>query len=314
MAQNFQDGITNRMITFNYAKNTWDQFKKQTIPDTLECMTKSDINTYLNADQSLLTNYQNNQLVPRSSFLGVSTNSPINIGELSLYYDSTRNNVPGYLEYSQLMGAGSNKINRLYDDNLSAFEHEIRNNSNNLVSTLIFEDEFGTNYFDVIFNKIKELTNFTAATNNGWSYFINITLNGGFTVNHMYNDSDTKMLDSWLGVYNEISLLTSYKHYRNFVTVTSGYSSSSNPNNLITNPSYLVKANYNPYNNPNIINNNEPFTWGIREVTTNATPGTPECWNVIYTNFIDMTFTVKATKSGQTDMNLGSFRIFNVSY
>lgn len=63
----------NRMITFAHARATWDQFKKQTIPDSLECMTKAEINTYLNADMNVLSAYSSNQLIPRSKFSGIST-------------------------------------------------------------------------------------------------------------------------------------------------------------------------------------------------------------------------------------------------
>lgn len=60
----------NRMITFQYARNNWDAYKKQTIPNILKCMTKNDINTYLNADMGVLSSYLNNQLVPRNKFFG----------------------------------------------------------------------------------------------------------------------------------------------------------------------------------------------------------------------------------------------------
>lgn len=62
----------NRMITFNYARTTWDQYKKQTIPTSQECMTKDDINTYLNADMGVLNAYATNQLIPRSKFVGAN--------------------------------------------------------------------------------------------------------------------------------------------------------------------------------------------------------------------------------------------------
>ena len=40
----------NRIITFEYANANYDTFKKQTIPASNECMTKADVNTYLNAE------------------------------------------------------------------------------------------------------------------------------------------------------------------------------------------------------------------------------------------------------------------------
>lgn len=62
----------NRMITFAYAKATWDAYKKQTIPNTLECMTKSDIINYFNVDTSVLNPYANNQLIRRDKFIGIT--------------------------------------------------------------------------------------------------------------------------------------------------------------------------------------------------------------------------------------------------
>ena len=54
----------NRIITFEYAKDNYDAYKKQTIPASNECMTKADVDAYLNADMSVLSSYTNNQLVP----------------------------------------------------------------------------------------------------------------------------------------------------------------------------------------------------------------------------------------------------------
>lgn len=62
----------NRMITFNYARTTWDQFKKQTVPSSNECMTKSEIISYFNVDSSPLNPYANNQLIRRDKFLGIT--------------------------------------------------------------------------------------------------------------------------------------------------------------------------------------------------------------------------------------------------
>lgn len=68
-----------RMITFNYARTTWDAYKKQTIPTSNECMTKADIDAYLNADMTVLSSYANKQLIPRSKFVG---NLPIVIDDI----------------------------------------------------------------------------------------------------------------------------------------------------------------------------------------------------------------------------------------
>ena len=58
--------MADRIITFQYARDNYDAYKKQTIPASNECMTKADVNTYLDADMSVLSSYTNNQLVPRT--------------------------------------------------------------------------------------------------------------------------------------------------------------------------------------------------------------------------------------------------------
>lgn len=69
----------NRMITFQHAKNNWGAYRLQEIPDSLECMTKTDVGNYLNADMSVLSNYLPNQLIPRSKFFGIPIGVPNDI-------------------------------------------------------------------------------------------------------------------------------------------------------------------------------------------------------------------------------------------
>lgn len=61
----------NRMITFEYAKANYDAFKKQTIPNTKECMTKSEVISYINVDESPLSPYTNNQLIRRDKVVPI---------------------------------------------------------------------------------------------------------------------------------------------------------------------------------------------------------------------------------------------------
>ena len=65
--------MADRIITFQYARDNYDAYKKQTIPASNECMTKADVNTYLTADMSVLSSYTNNQLVPRVKFIPILT-------------------------------------------------------------------------------------------------------------------------------------------------------------------------------------------------------------------------------------------------
>ena len=49
--------MDDRIITFQYAKDNYDAYKKQTIPASNECMTKAEVAAYLNADMSVLSSY-----------------------------------------------------------------------------------------------------------------------------------------------------------------------------------------------------------------------------------------------------------------
>ena len=100
--------MADRIITFQYAKDNYDAYKKQTIPASNECMTKADVNTYLNADMSVLSSYTNNQLIPRTKI------SPVN--PLGIYGTDINDIV---LHQSKLLIAGSfNKVNNQVINNL----------------------------------------------------------------------------------------------------------------------------------------------------------------------------------------------------
>lgn len=111
--------MADRIITFQYARGNYDAYKKQTIPASNECMTKADVNTYLNADMSVLSSYANNQLVPRTK---ISPVSPLGI------YGTDINDI--VLHQSKLLIAGSfNKVNNQTIHNL------VRLNSDKSIDT-----------------------------------------------------------------------------------------------------------------------------------------------------------------------------------
>ena len=60
----------NRIITFEYAKDNYDAYKKQTIPASNVCMTKADILNYINVDESLLSSYTTDRLIKRDKVVG----------------------------------------------------------------------------------------------------------------------------------------------------------------------------------------------------------------------------------------------------
>ena len=111
--------MADRIITFQYAKDNYDAYKKQTIPASNECMTKADVNTYLNADMSVLSSYANNQLIPRTKI------SPVSL--LGIYGTDINDIV---LHKSKLLIAGSfNKVNNQTIHNL------VRLNSDKSIDT-----------------------------------------------------------------------------------------------------------------------------------------------------------------------------------
>ena len=111
--------MANRIITFQYARDTYDAYKKQTIPASNECMTKADVDAYLNADMSVLSSYTNNQLIPR---VKISPVSPLGI------YGTDINDI--VFHQSKLLIAGSfNKVNNQTIHNL------VRLNSDKSIDT-----------------------------------------------------------------------------------------------------------------------------------------------------------------------------------
>ena len=70
--------MADRIITFQYAKDNYDAYKKQTIPASNECMTKSYILHCINVDESLLSSYTSNQLVPITKISPISTSGLAN--------------------------------------------------------------------------------------------------------------------------------------------------------------------------------------------------------------------------------------------
>ena len=86
----------NRMITFEYAKANYDAFKKQTIPNTKECMTKAEVISYINVDESPLSPYTNNQLIRRDKVVPIMDRIYIyaptmvvgNVGGINTYADT----------------------------------------------------------------------------------------------------------------------------------------------------------------------------------------------------------------------------------
>ena len=113
--------MADRIITFQYAKDNYDAYKKQTIPASNECMTKADVAAYLNADMSVLSSYDNNQLVPRTKI------RPITISLLGIYGTNINAIV---LHQSKLLICGAfNKVNNQTIHNL------VRLNSDKSIDT-----------------------------------------------------------------------------------------------------------------------------------------------------------------------------------
>ena len=111
--------MADRIITFQYARDNYDAYKKQTIPASNECMTKADVAAYLNADMSVLSSYANNQLIPRTKI------SPVSLLDI---YGTDINDI--VLHQSKLLICGAfNKVNNQTIHNL------VRLNSDKSIDT-----------------------------------------------------------------------------------------------------------------------------------------------------------------------------------
>lgn len=199
-----------RMITFEYAKATLDIYKKMTIPDTKECMTKSDINTYLNASPTQISGYANNQLVPRERFVGVTTGMlPANLSyrfnnrtvtgleEHQLCFNVESNGVPCYnalrttdaisVSHSGSSGftitATSNLFNRVFD-HISTLTGLAKNQLTVTRGNIITLGYPTVDDLDIVTDVTISGTTYTQTLNSFWSNSkttktsLDITLNG----------------------------------------------------------------------------------------------------------------------------------------
>lgn len=112
--------MSNKIITFNYAKSNYDVYKKQTIPDSLKCMTKSEVLNYINVDDTLLSTYTNNQLVPRINVVGVIQD----FSDYCYYFNNTVNDIAVQSDgkiivvgaFTKYKNVNANRIIRLNQD------------------------------------------------------------------------------------------------------------------------------------------------------------------------------------------------------
>lgn len=152
----------NRMITFSYAKNNYDTYKIQTIPDTLECMTKDEVKSYISVDQTLLNSLASNQLVRRDKVVGVSYNTPIVFGDKNIY-TSNKESRPGYEEYNKLYYGGTQ---------MNAFEL-LTNTYSFSGGSIVLSNTYGNNFINDCITKLKSLSNFSNLE--GWTIEFKIT-------------------------------------------------------------------------------------------------------------------------------------------
>lgn len=100
--------MADRIITYRYAKTNYDNFKKKQIPDTLQCMTKDKVIEYIHINETLLSSYTNNRLVPHVKVVGFNNGTSdcgvlvyIDLSQLPLNVDKT---------YKILFGTGTGEI------------------------------------------------------------------------------------------------------------------------------------------------------------------------------------------------------------
>lgn len=71
--------MADKIITFEYAANNLAAYQLQPIPNNKKCMTKSQVQAYINCDPNPLSGYVNNRLVPISKVIGMVIGLPSDI-------------------------------------------------------------------------------------------------------------------------------------------------------------------------------------------------------------------------------------------
>jgi uncharacterized delta-60 repeat protein len=177
--------MADRIITFQYAKDNYDAYKKQTIPASNECMTKADVNTYLNADMSILSSYNNNQLVPRVKFSPILTGGfNSEISGMILQSDG-KIVVVGY--FSQFNTVATNHIIRLNSDGTRDTSFNIGSGFNNYPYGIVQQTD----------GKFVIIGAFTSYNGVSANRIIRLNLDGSvdtsFSVGSGFNDMATKI-------------------------------------------------------------------------------------------------------------------------
>lgn len=177
--------MADRIITFQYAKDNYDAYKKQTIPASNECMTKADVNTYLNADMSMLSSYTNNQLVPRVKFSPILTGGfNSDVSDMILQSDD-KIVVVGY--FSQFNTVAINHIIRLNSDGTRDRSFNIGSGFNNFPYSIVQQTD----------GKFVIIGAFTSYNGVSANRIIRLNLDGSvdtsFSVGSGFNDMATKI-------------------------------------------------------------------------------------------------------------------------
>ena len=333
--------MADRIITFQYAKDNYDTYKKQTIPSSNECMTKNDVIAYINCDETLFSSYVSNRLIPRNKVVGIlytpTIFGPYNGGGNSQTY------LPGYQEYNDIFNSST------YFNAFRLTGSGIRIGNGSQIITLSI-DSRGNNFIQSLITKAKELSNWSSLT--GWT--LTVKISGIFYYNTNESNGVNNSVDYFLydSSYNKISTgnintfisetIASSYHLRYKTTIlSSGFTPNRiNTNNQISNHTkldldidqYYKKPNdpydtqgfENPWNPNDWAYNTEYFYFGKRQVmggygdyesAPSGTPNFPRPGGVngaMNTRYYFVAHSVKIefrATNGSTTIDIGSFNI-----
>lgn len=320
-----------RIATFEWLYNNLYIFKKGTPPNSKKGVTKNELITNYSVNESLLSSYTSNQLIPRGKCVGVNLNIPTAFGDVSVETTNIKR-VAGYIEFNRLKEA-ENYFNL-------AANVLLVNKSNVLIKpinkNINLGNTTGIGYMNVILDEIKAMTNIDNIT--GWELYIKITT----TKDMIYDAERLKVPPSVLGTYvnlNDVYGMDLNFHY--IVYVTNDYSPNyPNSGDIISHYNYLdIHTNglsiymkpddpydvvgFNTYGVAfDTLHNTDYFSFGKRQVKgssgayTSAPNGTPnfprptgingafDCeW---FQDYNEIIIEVKGVK-GSTSMDLGKF-------
>lgn len=208
--------MADQIMTYEYATVNFAAFKKGSLPNTKQCMTKQEVNRWLSVEQSPLTSYVDNRLVPIVKIIGkvIQYSCPSSTGQvtdLKLQSDGKKILVGAFSIFNgnntskivrlNVDGTFDNTFNTGYGfDGLSAYSICIQSNGRILVGGLFNS-----------YNESSAVGKFVPITTNG-NYDTSTALTSGVQVGNvrkvLLSKNDKVFIGGSISNYNGVTITT----------------------------------------------------------------------------------------------------------